>query len=93
MGSFIGDALGCPIEFSTKKMSPSFISQLLNWEIKDELHGTIAGQVTDDSELGICLTHALLRGNGAMNTAEIARFYGKWFKESKPFGIYIYIYI
>ena len=102
IGAFIGDALGAPLEFQTGMISERIIEKIMNLEkISRGCHGTAPGQITDDSELAMCLAHGLAKGNGKMNVDEITRYYGKWLHESQPFGImfiiiiiiYIYIYI
>ena len=37
-----------------------------------------SGQVTDDSELSICLMNGLLAGNGKFDPFHIAMYYGYW---------------
>ena len=44
------------------------------------------GQITDDSELAMCLMHGLLEGKGKLNAAAIVKYYGKWYKNG-PFDI------
>jgi len=44
------------------------------------------GQVTDDSELAMCLLNALVESNGKLDLKEICKWYGKWM-ESPPFDI------
>jgi len=44
------------------------------------------GQVTDDSELAMCLLHGLLAGHGKLDPFHHALYYGHWIN-SKPFDI------
>ena len=47
-------------------------------------HGVAPGQVTDDSELAMCLMHGLIEGNGKLDVAKIVLYYGLWLKDG-PF--------
>ena len=47
-------------------------------------HAVAPGQVTDDSELAMCLMHGLIEGNGKLDMAKIVLYYGKWFQDG-PF--------
>jgi len=49
-------------------------------------HKVGAGQITDDGELTMCLTHAFASAEGKMDLNQITRFYAQWIK-SKPFDI------
>jgi len=44
------------------------------------------GQVTDDSELSMCLMRGLIEGNGKMDMKPICKYYGKWFKNCIGIG-------
>ena len=44
------------------------------------------GQITDDSELAMCLMRGLVEGKGKLNTGCIVKNYGKWF-QAGPFDI------
>lgn len=44
------------------------------------------GQITDDSELAMCLMHSLVEGNGKLNTGNIVKYYGQWYAFG-PFDI------
>ena len=37
------------------------------------------GQITDDSELAMCLLHGLVEGKGKLNTGNIVKYYGQWY--------------
>lgn len=45
----------------------------------------LPGQITDDSEMAMCLVHGLTdpEDNGALNLDRISYFYKKWF-DSQP---------
>ena len=47
-------------------------------------HGVAPGQVTDDSELAMCLMHGLIEGNGKLDVSKIVLYYGLWLKDG-PF--------
>ena len=49
-------------------------------------HRLAPGQITDDSELAMCLMRGLSDGNGKLNTAHIVKYYGKWCQDG-PFDI------
>lgn len=93
-GSLIGDAWGAPLEF-TRNIDKSKV----NWAKSMPGGGPIQvgpGQVTDDSELAICLFEGLRQGMLKENLTNleqplflpdnIARMYGKWIR-SPPFDI------
>ena len=42
--------------------------------------------MTDDSELALCQMQGLIDGNGKLNTAHIAKYYGQWYNDG-PFDI------
>ena len=44
------------------------------------------GQVTDDSELAMCLMHALVEGKGKIDAKAIVKNYGLWY-QSDPFAV------
>ena len=83
-GAFVGDALGSYIEFR------SHISNDLLLETLQMPGGGPfklgQGQVTDDSELAMCMIRGLIEGNGVLNLDFIANYYGKWV-ETGPFDI------
>ena len=84
LGAFIGDSLGSYIEFR-KSISP----QLLEETLTMPGGGGFAvgqGQVTDDSELAMCLARGLLAGRGRLDMDAIADNYCKWVS-SNPFDI------
>ena len=49
-------------------------------------HKVAPGQVTDDSELSMCLMRGLVAGNGLLDLKETCKQYANWLK-STPFDI------
>ena len=41
-------------------------------------HRLAPGQITEDSEMAMCLMRGLIDGDGKLNTAHIVKYYGKW---------------
>lgn len=84
LGAFIGDSLGSHIEF-TNKIPPYLLDETLTMPGG----GPFAlgqGQVTDDSELAMCMLRGLLAGEGKLNMDAIADYYCQWVA-SHPFDI------
>ncbi len=84
LGMIAGDSLGSLVEFE----APGEIARAYPGGGPRELEdggtwGTLAGQPTDDSELGIILARAILRA-GRYDPAEAARAYAFW-HGSRPF--------
>ena len=44
------------------------------------------GQITDDSELAMCLMRGIIDGKGKFNTAHIVKYYDQWLSDG-PFDI------
>ena len=61
IGAFIGDALGANLEFKTEFIPKILINQIMDLEEMLGTHGTASGQITDDSELAMCLANGLAR--------------------------------
>ena len=84
LGAFLGDSIGSYLELK------SFIHKDLLKEALDMPGGgpfiLSPGQVTDDSELAICLLNGLVEGNGLFSLEKIALNYQKWML-SPPFDI------
>jgi len=84
LGAFIGDALGAYIEFQND-IPPPLLAETLT--MPGGGHFALGqGQVTDDSELAMCLMKGLLEGNGKLNMDAIAGYYSRWVGSS-PFDI------
>lgn len=88
IGAFLGDSIGAYLKFNTLSSEN---------EIKKALcmpgggpHGLAPGQVTDDSELAICLAkgiaEGLEEGAGQFSLDRIAKWYGYWIN-SHPFEV------
>jgi len=80
IGSFIGDSLGSYNEFQ-KSVSDDEVKEALKMPGGGP-HNVGPGQITDDSELALCLGRGLLEG-GLDN---VARNYIRWIK-SNPFDV------
>src|SRR5688500_10125577 len=73
VGAFLGDSIGSFVEFS------SHVSLEKAQESYDMPGGgpfrLAPGQVTDDSELALCLAHGLVEGKGTLSLDRIAKYY------------------
>jgi ADP-ribosylglycohydrolase len=83
-GAFVGDALGSYIEFK-QQISNDLLLETLQMPGGGPFK-LGQGQVTDDSELAICMLRGLIEGGGVLNLDFIANYYGKWV-ETGPFDI------
>jgi ADP-ribosylglycohydrolase/fructose-1,6-bisphosphatase/inositol monophosphatase family enzyme len=85
LGMVIGDSLGSQVEFQTaasiRQRYPKGVRNLN----PSSVWRTLAGQPTDDSELGITLARSLV-GESAYNPELAAAAYGMWYS-SGPFDI------
>jgi ADP-ribosyl-[dinitrogen reductase] hydrolase len=83
LGMVIGDSLGSQVEFQTRDMIraayPDGVRDLADSPVRQ----TLAGQPTDDSELGLTLARSLVRCGG-YDVQDAAAGYGRWFA-SEPF--------
>ena len=83
LGQLVGDALGSMVEF----MSARDIARLYPHGLREigpsPVHGTIAGQPTDDSELALALARSLV-ARGGYDEEDVAGAYTDWL-ESGPF--------
>ncbi|MDO5672458.1 MAG: ADP-ribosylglycohydrolase family protein [Actinomycetaceae bacterium] len=83
LGQFAGDSLGSLVEFR----SPEYISDLYPNGVRDMADGgsfnTIAGQLTDDSEMALMLAHSLI-DRGTFVVEDVRRGYKFWL-DSNPF--------
>eukprot|EP01083_Nonionella_stella_P159422 520008_1 len=89
IGAAIGDSLGSFCEFS-KTARPSETMEIAMMMIGGGPHDVEEGQVTDDTELAICLANGLVkmvnRKNTQYDSSIIAKEYEKWFN-SDPFDV------
>lgn len=83
VGAFLGDASGAPLEFLSQNPNEYQIKGALNLEGGGVLQ-VAPGQITDDSEMAMCLGYALNRNYLDLN--EIIKQYRKWIA-SPPFDI------
>ena len=85
LGAFIGDSIGQYLEFELGVQSKERVDKGMSmpgggtWNLAP-------GQCTDDSELAMCQLRGLVEGDGILNTASIAKYYGQWFADG-PFDI------
>ena len=84
IGAAVGDALGAPVEFMTSGEIKAKYGQL-----KEMVGGgwlrLKPGQITDDTEMSLCIARALVTA-GAWDLAGIAANFAGWLK-SKPIDI------
>lgn len=83
LGMVIGDSLGSQVEFQNaariRAAYPHGVTELAD----SPVWGTMAGQPTDDSELGLTLARSLVRCGG-YDPDDVAGAYGDWYA-SDPF--------
>jgi len=87
LGSFIGDSIGSYLEFEMTRegVSAQAIEQAMSmpgggcWKLAP-------GQVTEDSELAMCLLNALVESKGTLDMNELCKWYGCW-ANTEPFSI------
>lgn len=83
LGLVIGDSLGSQVEFQTREAiavtHPRGVRELAD----SSVWKTLAGQPTDDSELGLTLARSLVR-SGCYDPEDAAGAYGRWYT-SEPF--------
>ncbi|CDW91870.1 UNKNOWN [Stylonychia lemnae] len=84
MGAFIGDAAGAFLEFK-RSVTDFEVEQAMELRGGGP-HRIAPGQITDDSEMALCIFHGLLNSKGALNLDNIAGMYFKWIL-SGPFDI------
>ena len=78
MGLMCGDALGAPIEFHSpydfKTKYPHGIHDMENgWGVTYHIR---KGEITDDSEMAICLLHSLVKSQGYNKEEALAQYKG-----------------
>ena len=85
LGAFIGDSLGSYLESKKGVQSLEVVEKGMEmpgggcWNLAP-------GQLTDDSELAMCMMHGLVEGKGTLDTSLICKYYAQWFK-FEPFAI------
>lgn len=88
-GAFIGDAAGGVLEFGGLPNASD-----VNWALTLQGGGALnlgAGQITDDSEMAMCILHGLFDPEckiheAAMNMDGMAYYYGQWAKRAFDIG-------
>ncbi len=84
IGAMCGDAIGVPVEF---KRDVSL--DQADWCLRLPGGGPFKlgkGQITDDSELALCLAEGLVQGKGVLDLNQIGGVYHEWYL-SRPFDI------
>jgi len=84
LGACVGDAAGAVLEFISYAPSMTEVEQAMTMPGGGML-GVASGQITDDSELALCLAQALATSQ-TFNLEQIAQNYAKWV-ESRPFDM------
>jgi len=84
-GAFIGDAAGAVLEFS-RNFNQQKVQEAMEL-LGGGILGTGPGQITDDSEMAMCIMHGLLDPECAVDNREIgkalnidgiAHYFGGW---------------
>ena len=83
LGMVIGDSLGSQVEFQTAAAIRARYPDGVRDLNPSPVWRTLAGQPTDDSELGLALARSLVR-TGRYDPEETAAAYGRWYA-SGPF--------
>jgi ADP-ribosylglycohydrolase/fructose-1,6-bisphosphatase/inositol monophosphatase family enzyme len=83
LGMVIGDSLGSQVEFQTAETIRAAYPDGVRDLADSPVWKTLAGQPTDDSELGLALARSLVR-SGEYDAEDAAAAYGRWFA-SGPF--------
>ncbi|MDM8558539.1 ADP-ribosylglycohydrolase family protein [Candidatus Parabeggiatoa sp. HSG14] len=84
LGACVGDAAGAVLEFISHAPSRTEVKQAMAMPGGGAL-GVASGQITDDTELALCLAQALAISQD-FNLEQIAQNYAKWV-ESRPFDM------
>lgn len=91
-GAFLGDAAGAVLELSQFKVSRERVKHALTLPGGGAL-GMGPGQITDDSEMALCIMHGLLdpecrasEETDVLNLDGIAHYFGKWSRTAFDIG-------
>lgn len=84
LGAVVGDAAGAVLEFIHRQATPEEVDAAMNM-CGGGIRNLAPGQITDDTELALCLARALC-SSPTFDREKIARSYAKWV-ESKPFDM------
>ncbi len=60
VGAFCGDAIGAPLEFNSGHIPADKLEKAMQMDLVGT-HHLKPGQITDDSELALCLLHGLVQ--------------------------------
>jgi ADP-ribosyl-[dinitrogen reductase] hydrolase len=86
LGAFVGDASGAVLEFiGQKKITDESVTSAMKMP-GGGVFKVGPGQITDDSEMAMCLLHATNDDHQHLNLNKIAENFGNWYN-SKPFDI------
>jgi ADP-ribosylglycohydrolase len=85
LGMVIGDSLGSQVEFQTEASIRTGYPHGVVDLADSPVWRTLAGQPTDDSELGLALARSLVRARG-YDPEDAAAAYGQWYR-TEPFDI------
>lgn len=83
IGAFVADACGSYNEFAQVIQTEQFMNECMKMPGGGPWNNG-PGQITDDSELAMCLMHGLVEncevkdGETVMSTRGIAKYYGQW---------------
>ncbi len=78
LGLVIGDALGSQVEFQSRTAIAAIYPDGVGDLADSPVWNTLAGQPTDDSELGLTLARSLVR-TGRYDSEDAAAAYGRWY--------------
>jgi len=87
LGLAVGDALGTTYEFETLEQPayPALATGPATDVVGGGPFGLAAGQVTDDTQLAVCLARSLA-AHGRLEVADVARRYVAWTEEAFDIG-------
>ncbi|EDN70960.1 ADP-ribosylation/Crystallin J1 [Beggiatoa sp. PS] len=84
LGACVGDAAGATLEFIGHEPSMTEVKIAMSMQ-NSQRFGLAPGQITDDSELALCLAQALATSKN-FEREKIAQNYARWI-ESRPFDM------
>ena len=88
IGAFVGDALGAPLEYGRGEVSLKDVEQALEFTFVNTKGGIQVGhgQVTDDSEMAICIAHAFAEsGPSTLDVRLLEKYFALWMGSKNPF--------
>lgn len=79
LGAFVGDAAGAVLEFiGHKNINETSVAEAMKMP-GGGVFKVGPGQITDDSEMAMCLLHAAYDDHEHLNLDKIAENFGKWY--------------